>query len=180
MAQSPLPLLFDATAILALGKTRNPDFGSKNAARIATPHLAELSTLCGEDPEKLENERETFAPQWAKDHNVTLVFKGRETLICAPDGTTYKNTAGTRGMGTAGSGDVLAGVIGGLLAQGMEASHAATWGVHLHALAGEAAKEDLGDDGMMARDFLERIPGVLRYLRRVTSTHNDTKPGLRR
>ena len=121
-----------------------------------------------------------MAASFARDYNVTLVFKGRETLVSGPDGTLLKNDAGTRGLGTAGSGDVLAGAIGGLLTQGMPAAHAAAWGVHLHALAGEAAQKEMGDDGMMARDFLELLPRVLRYMRGATENKNaKTRTGLR-
>ncbi len=79
-------------------------------------------------------------------------------------GMPYRSTSGTPGLGTAGSGDVLAGVIGGLLAQGNEPSAAAVWGVHLHALAGEAAGDE-GDDGMIASDIVDRLPRALRALR---------------
>lgn len=83
----------------------------------------------------------------------------------AEAGGFYRNTAGTPGLGTAGSGDVLAGVIGGLLAQGNGPSAAAVWGVHLHALAGEAAAGDEGDDGMIASDIIDRLPRALLALR---------------
>ena len=106
-------------------------------------------------------------PWWG----TTLLLKGPETLIVsapsrdAQAGEIYRNTAGTPGLGTAGSGDVLAGVIGGLLAQGNTPSAAAVWGVHLHALAGEAAAGDEGDDGMIASDVVDHLPRALRALR---------------
>ncbi|MBV9469126.1 MAG: NAD(P)H-hydrate dehydratase [Abitibacteriaceae bacterium] len=168
----PLPAVIDAQALttLAAPSLDTPvDYGTNQAARIFTPHPGEMSTLIGREVDEIETDRENTALEFARTRNATLVLKGRETLIAAPDGGLYRNTAGTRGMGTAGSGDVLAGVIGGLLAQGIEATTAAVWGVHLHALAGEAAAQDKGDDGMMASDFLELLPYVLRELRSETS-----------
>jgi NAD(P)H-hydrate epimerase len=174
--ESPLPTLVDAQALLAYAQ--NPTAGKAKAARVWTPHEAEMLALLNQ--KTLKDSREITATQWAKEHQSTLVLKGKETLIAGGDGAIYKNTAGTRGLGTAGSGDVLAGIIGGLLAQGMDATHAAVYGVHIHALAGEAAEKDMGDDGMMARDFLERIPFVVRYLRKqVTPKKATGMSGLR-
>ena len=166
-----LPLLVDAQALVALGKTaaKLRDFGASQdnrvLERVLTPHPGEMKALAGKDVEEIEANREETAQSFARENNVTLVLKGRETLIAAPDGKLFVNTAGTRGMGTAGSGDVLAGVIGGLLAQKMDAPRAAVWGVHLHAKAGELAAEMQGDDGMMASDFLERLPHALKHFR---------------
>jgi hydroxyethylthiazole kinase-like uncharacterized protein yjeF len=179
-SEAPLPLLLDAQALLAIAQNKKLDFGASRAARVLTPHPGELGTLLGRKVDELQSQREKVAVSFARDYDVTLVFKGRETLISAPDGTLLKNQAGTRGMGTAGSGDVLAGAIGGLLTQGMTAAHAAAWGVHLHALAGEAAQKEMGDDGMMARDFLEMLPRVLRYLRAATENKSSqSRTGLR-
>ncbi len=176
IAESPLPTLVDAQALLAYAE--NASKPNWKTARVWTPHQAEMLALLNQ--KELKNSREEAATQWAGEHKSTLVFKGRETLIAGSDGSLYKNTAGTRGLGTAGSGDVLAGIIGGLLAQKMDATHAAVYGVHIHALAGEAAEKDMGDDGMMARDFLERIPFVVRYLRKqVMPKSNNRTSGLR-
>jgi hydroxyethylthiazole kinase-like uncharacterized protein yjeF len=136
------------------------------APRVLTPHARELAALLGRDRASVEAERETVATAFAREHGVTLVAKGAETLIADPGGHLFRNRRGTSGLGTAGSGDVLAGVIGGLLAQGVAAREAAVWGVHTHALAGEAAARDLGDDGMIASDLLIRLPNALRELRR--------------
>jgi len=177
LPQIPLPTVIDAQAIYAIGKGES---GAQNWPRVWTPHEGELQPIVGKKFEELGVSREEFATDFARDKNAVLVFKGRETLVAVPDGNLWKNTAGTRGMGTAGSGDTLSGIIGALLAQGLEPAHAAAWSVHIHALAGEAAAKELGDDGMMASDFLERIPQVLRYLRRATSPDEKPRAGLRR
>jgi hypothetical protein len=119
------------------------------------------------------------ALEWAMRAILRSPLKGRETYIASPSGQIYRNEAGSRALGTAGSGDVLAGASAGLLAQGMEPAHAAIWGVHMHALAGEAVAKDMGEDGVMARDFLERLPAVQKYLRRFTSEKKATGFGLR-
>lgn len=172
ISECPLPLLIDASALSALGEAEEDvSLSSDGAARVLTPHPGEMKSLTPHDvpPESDPDARATLAQEWAQNHGATLVLKGRATLIAAPSGDIYRNTAGTRGMGTAGSGDVLAGIIGGFLAQGMNATHAAVWGVHAHALAGEHAAQQLGDDGLMASDFLERLPVVLRDLRLKTA-----------
>jgi NAD(P)H-hydrate epimerase len=146
--------------------------------RLFTPHAAEMTALTGGDvPEEgeqeREREREALARRWAHERGVTLVLKGRQTLIAARDGNVYRNTAGTRGLGTAGSGDTLAGIAGSLLAQGLEPPAAATWAVYLHALAGEAAADALGEDGLLASDWVDQLPAVLRTLRLRTSVHTS-------
>ena len=176
----PLPTVLDASAILALTGEK-PRFAGP---RIFTPHAQELSTLLGIDANKIESAREKTALDFTHDWKSVLVLKGRDTLISAPKTELYKNTSGTRGLGTAGSGDVLAGIIGGLwtqmVSQKMDASRAAIWGVHLHALAGEACEKDFGDDGMIAGDLLSRLPGVLRYARKQTEGRKEgERTGLR-
>jgi NAD(P)H-hydrate epimerase len=178
--QCPLPMLIDAQALIACGAKPELLKGGKSApARILTPHLAEMSLISGQKEAAIEEAREATAETFAREHKLTLVLKGRETLIAAPDGKLHKNTAGTRGLGTAGSGDMLAGVIGGLLTQGMDATHAAIWGVYMHASCGEALQKDFGDDGILASDLVNALPKVHRFLRSVTDRSAAPKTGLR-
>ena len=160
----PLPTLLDASAIIALA---GHESGAENFARIWTPHGGELETLATTKLNEIPDANK-FARDWSLNNSSTLVWKGRDTLIASPDGELWRNTAGTRGMGTAGSGDVLAGTIGAFVAQGLAPALAAVWGVHVHARAGEIAAKKLGDDGMMASDFLECLPHAIRNLRRKT------------
>lgn len=157
----PLPTLLDASAILALA---GHESGATRYPRVWTPHGGELETLAEIKLDEIEDAT-AFALQWAQENSATLVWKGRETLIASQNHEIWCNTAGTRGMGTAGSGDVLAGAIGALLAQGLVPAHAAVWGVYAHARAGELAAAELGDDGMMASDLCERLAGALKGLR---------------
>lgn len=165
VGESPVPLVVDAEALLACVKTPTSFAGP----RVFTPHAGEMCRLLGCDADALEADRVDLALGFARDRRATVVLKGKETLIAGPDGALYVDRSGTRALATAGSGDSLAGVIGGLLAQGLDATAAAVWGVHLHGLAGEAAGADLGDDGVLASDFVDRLPRVIRDLRRATA-----------
>ena len=169
---APLPLLIDAQAISALAG----DWTAGARARVLTPHDGEFETLTGKT---IGEDREKLALEYAKKAGVTLALKGHQTVIANPEAEIYLEESGTRALGTAGSGDVLAGIIGGLLAQGLDATRATIWGVHMHAQAGEALTKDGGEDGLMARDFIERLPSVQKYLRRQTSEKKAGGFGLR-
>ena len=167
LANCSLPALVDAQALCALGEKKEAKQKKPDAPRIFTPHDGEMEKLTGES---VGDDRAGTAKTFAKTGGMTLVLKGRETLVASPKGDIYLNKAGSRALGTAGSGDTLAGIIGSLLAQGMEATAAAAWGVHLHALVGEALEEDMGADGVLASDFVARLPFVLRYARKQTAS----------
>ncbi|HEX8465357.1 MAG TPA: NAD(P)H-hydrate dehydratase [Abditibacterium sp.] len=173
VASAPLPMVVDAQALTALGSKLK--FGE--APRVLTPHQAEFEALSGE---KVGEDRAQTASDFAAKHGVVLALKGRESIIAAKGEPPVQNEAGSRALGTAGSGDVLAGIIGSFLAQGLGAREAAIWGVHLHALAGEAVTKDGGEDGILARDFIEQLPGIQKYLRRATGADKKTGFGLRR
>jgi hydroxyethylthiazole kinase-like uncharacterized protein yjeF len=154
-------MVVDAEALLACAEGPTA-FGG---ARVFTPHTLEMCALAGCDEDALAADREGLARELARQRAVTVVLKGKETLVATPDGRLFVDTTGNRALATAGSGDALAGAIGGLLAQDMEPHHAALWGVQLHGLAGEAAALGIGEDGVLASEVVERLPGVLRELR---------------
>ena len=172
IAAAPLPLLIDAQAISALAA----DWKAGARARVLTPHDGEFETLSGKT---VGDNREKVALDYAKSAGATLVLKGHQTVVATSESESYLDESGTRALGTAGSGDVLAGITGSLLAQGLDATRAAIWGVHLHAQAGEALTKDGGEDGLMARDFIEALPGVQKYLRRLTAEKKIGGFGLR-
>ncbi len=169
---APLPLLIDAQAISALAS----DWKAGARARILTPHDGEFEALTGKT---IGDDREKAASDYAQKAGATLALKGHQTIVATPQGEVYLDESGTRALGTAGSGDVLAGIIGGLLAQGMDATRATMWGVHLHAQAGAAITKDGPEDGLMAHDFIERLPSVQKYLRRQTTEKKAGGFGLR-
>ncbi len=159
-ASSPLPTVVDAAALLAWGRAGHP---TALGPRVLTPHPGEMAGLIGLEPDRIEDDREAIATRYAAEWGSILVLKGPRTLVAGAG--LYLNAAGTPGLATAGSGDVLAGVIGGLLARGAEPIAAAAWGVHLHALAGEIAARSAGDDGMIASDVVGSLPAALLSLR---------------
>ena len=173
---APLPLLIDAQAISALSS----DWKAGTRARILTPHDGEFETLTGKTLGPDAEAREKAALDYVSASGATLALKGHETIVAAPGGESYLNENGTRALGTAGSGDVLAGIIGGLLAQGLDATRATIWGVHLHAEAALAITKDGPEDGLMAHDFIERLPTVQKYLRGMTAEKKAGGFGLRR
>ena len=172
---APLPLLIDAQAISALSS----DWSAGTRIRILTPHDGEFETLTGKTLGSSAEDREKMALEYTKNSGATLALKGHQTIVATSGGQAYLDESGTRALGTAGSGDVLAGIIGGLLAQGLDATTATMWGVHLHAQAGAAITKDGPEDGLMAHDFIERLPSVQKYLRSQTAERKKSGFGLR-
>ncbi|CAF1412372.1 unnamed protein product [Adineta ricciae] len=157
-----LPTVVDAQALFAYDIKQKPA-----AARILTPHEDEFKAL--RDGKEVDmTAPEPVANEFAQQSNAILVLKGQNTFIATPEGSLFKNEAGSRALGTAGSGDTLAGIIGGLLAQGIEAHIAAIWGVYFHAIAGEIVSKEVGEDGAMASDFINRLPAIQQRLRQET------------
>jgi NAD(P)H-hydrate epimerase len=105
-----------------------------------------------------------LAPAFAREHGVYLILKGYRTLICTPDGRTYINPTGNPGMATGGSGDVLSGILAGLLMQEKDALGAALAGVYLHGLSGDLAAEKLGERALVAGDLIRFLPAALKAM----------------
>ncbi len=122
---------------------------------ILTPHPREFDRLVGESGNGYERHLKQGA--FAAKHRVIVVLKGAHTGIALPDGGYWFNTTGNPGMATGGSGDVLTGMISGLLAQGMKPGDAALAGVFLHGLAGDLAAEALSQEALIAGDILKFI-----------------------
>ncbi|HNY91812.1 MAG TPA: NAD(P)H-hydrate dehydratase [bacterium] len=131
-------------------------------ALILTPHPGELSRLTGLTTAKILTRPVEVAAEWAVKLGQLLVLKGGPTVIAAPDGSVFVNSTGNPGMATAGAGDILTGLIAGLLAQGLAPIDAALCGVWLHGAAGDRARERRGEMGMIAGDLLEALPDALR------------------
>jgi NAD(P)H-hydrate epimerase len=158
------PLVIDADAINTLAKT--PNWWQKLADdAILTPHLGEMARLVGVSAEEVQADRIGIAKQVASKWHKTLVLKGAYSVICAPDGRDRISPVANAGLASAGTGDVLAGAITGLLAQGLALFDAAALGVFLHVQAGEIVKSRLGDTGMLASDLLPALPQVIKNLK---------------
>ena len=135
---------------------------------VLTPHLGEFARLTGLPKEAiLENPRE-YATQYAQEFELTLVLKGAPSLIATAEGRIMVNSSGNAGMATAGSGDVLTGLIAGLIAQGLEPVEAACLGVFIHGRAGDLVRDQLGEWGMKAGDISKAVPRAILALHRGT------------
>ncbi len=154
------PLVIDADGLNILAEADGlASWPKRSAATVLTPHPGEMARLAGVSTKEVQRDRLGLARRFATEHGVILVLKGARTVIAAPDGTVLVNTTGHPGMGTGGSGDVLTGVIAGLLAQGLNGLQAAAFGAHLHGHAGEMAA--LARSGhpasLLAGDIIEHL-----------------------
>jgi NAD(P)H-hydrate epimerase len=157
------PLLIDADGLNAF-EGRTAALAAGNVARVLTPHLGELSRLTGIDAADLEARRIDVAREQARALNAVLVVKGAPTVTAAPDGRATVNPTGNAGLATLGTGDVLSGVIGALLAQGLAPYDAARLGAWLHGAAGDRAAERFGQHGVTAGDLPEAVALAMRAL----------------
>jgi NAD(P)H-hydrate repair Nnr-like enzyme with NAD(P)H-hydrate dehydratase domain len=125
-----------------------------------------MASLWGVSRDEVLAAKEKIACEVAAKLGAVVALKGAETIIVAPDGEIYRNTAGNLGLGTSGSGDTLSGVIAGLAARGADALQAAVWGVHVHARAGEVLARRIAPLGYLARELLHEIPPLVAKLSR--------------
>jgi hydroxyethylthiazole kinase-like uncharacterized protein yjeF len=160
-----VPLIIDADAINILAQ--NPGtFKKIKAPFILTPHPGELARLVKTTPREINRRRIELATTYAKRFDCILVLKGAPTVIAAPDGTTYVNPTGNSGLASAGSGDVLVGMISGLLAQGQTLLDAAITGVFLHGLCADRAMDERNEYTLMAGDLIDYLPKAMNFLLR--------------
>jgi ADP-dependent NAD(P)H-hydrate dehydratase len=132
-------------------------------ALIVTPHPGEFGRLLRTETRAVQAKRRELAVRFAAEHDAVVVLKGHGTIVT--DGRrVYQNTTGNPGMATAGTGDVLTGLIAALVGQGLEPFAAAQLGVHLHGLAGDLAREERGEVSLIATDLLDYLPRVFRKL----------------
>ncbi|HWP85194.1 MAG TPA: NAD(P)H-hydrate dehydratase [Terriglobia bacterium] len=159
---SQLPLVLDADGLNAFAGATELLQG-RGRKLILTPHPGEMARLQGITNQQVQSDRVGVARAFAMQHGVTLVLKGHRTLIAAPDGQVYVNPTGNPGMATAGTGDVLTGMIAGLLAQHPEApvEQVVAAAVYWHGAAGDAAAERRGQLSLTATDVLEDLPRVI-------------------
>jgi len=131
---------------------------------IVTPHPGEMGRMIRTSAAEVQRDRIACASRFAMDYKVITVLKGAGTIVALPDGRVFVNATGNPGMATGGSGDVLTGVIGGLLAQGHHAEHAACLGVYLHGRSGDLAAQATGETSLIAGDLIEKIPQAFREM----------------
>lgn len=150
------PMVLDADALNCIAD--NPEILKKRKSDIIiTPHPGEMGRLCGITAKEVNADRVDVALSFAKKYGIITVLKGSGTIIASPNGQALLNTTGNSGMATGGSGDVLAGMTAGLLAQGKSAFDCAAAAVYLHGLAGDFAAEKLGKISMLPSDIIDYI-----------------------
>ncbi len=160
------PLVIDADGLNLLAEDHElkgmlAERGKRVPNAVLTPHLAEFSRLCGCTPEEAKKDVLHKTKEMAGRYGCVVVCKDAGTAVAVPnEPEIYWNTVGNDGMATAGMGDVLAGVIGGLLAQGMEAGKAAVVGLYIHGLAGDMAAKEKGQYALMAGDVINCLGSV--------------------
>lgn len=158
-----LRMVIDADGLNALAdaKEQLSFLGEKT---VLTPHLGEMARLTDTQIPTLAADRISKAEEFAQNYGLTLVLKGAPTITANLNGEVWINSTGNPGMATAGMGDVLTGVIAGLIAQNVPSTNAATLGVYLHGVAGDIAAEAFGMHGLVAGDVLKLIPHAITSL----------------
>jgi NAD(P)H-hydrate epimerase len=154
----PLPTVVDADALAAVAGHLGALTPLKGLG-VLTPHPGEMAALLSSTTAKVQADRRAAAQSFAGAHGVIVVLKGKGTVVTDGHRVAVADT-GNPGMATAGTGDVLAGVIAGLLAQGMPPFEAAYLGVHLHGLAGDLAAKETGLHALIATDLLDALPAA--------------------
>ena len=169
------PLVIDADGLNILSHTED---GVKclPPETILTPHPGELSRLTGRSVADINDRRIETAREFAREWNQVVVLKGAFTVVASPEGRVVVQPFANPGLASAGTGDVLAGTIVGLRAQGLGSFEAAVAGAYLHGLAGQLAQEQLGDTGMVAGDLIPRLPLAIRWLRNSKRAGDDSLP----
>ncbi len=161
-----MPIVLDADGLNAF--ERRAGHLNKRGARtlVLTPHPGEMARLTGLSIPAIQRDRIGVARTFAKQHEVILVLKGDRTIVAKPDGEAWVNTTGNPGMATGGTGDILTGMIAGLLAQNPKREFESVMAaVYLHGLAGDVARESMGEHSLVATDLVKALPEAFRRVR---------------
>ncbi len=165
IAKLQLPIVLDADGLNAF-EGRTDELNGKGRTLVITPHPGEMARLSGLTIADVQNDRLGVARRFAREHELIVVLKGHRTLVVQPDGEAWVNTTGNPGMATGGTGDILTGMVAGMIAQHpKDAFHAVLVAVHLHGLAGDVAHEKLGEHSLVATDLLRGLPEAFRRTR---------------
>src|SRR5262249_54191263 len=126
---------------------------------VLTPHPGEMARLTGMSTQAIQRDRINIARSFAKEHGVILVLKGDRTIVASPNGETWVNPTGNPGMATGGTGDILTGIIAGMIAQNPNGTlQAVASAVYLHGLAGDLARDEVGEHSLVATDLIRTLP----------------------
>jgi len=165
VANSVVNMVVDADALNAFEGSAGQLNGHGRTV-VITPHPGEMSRLTGLSIAEIQANRLEVARKFAREHELIVVLKGHRTLIAAPDGTVWVNPTGNPGMATGGTGDVLTGMVAGLIAQHPQhALEATALAVYLHGLAGDLANESVGENSLVATDLVRFLPHAFAEMR---------------
>jgi hydroxyethylthiazole kinase-like uncharacterized protein yjeF len=152
-----VPLVLDADALNAFAGDADRLMGRDDLSLVITPHPGEMARLVGLSVEDVQHHRLDIARDFASSHRVHVVLKGHRTIVATPEGKAFINLTGNPGMATAGSGDVLTGMIAGWFGQALDAEAACKLAVYLHGTAGDLAEADEGEVALIAGDLIDRL-----------------------
>jgi len=158
VVQADVPFVLDADGLNAFGGSVEM-LNGHDRTLVITPHPGEMSRLIGLSIAEIQAHRLEVARNFARDHELIVVLKGHRTLIAAPDGAVWVNPTGNPGMATGGTGDILTGMVAGLIAQHPQrALEATALAVYLHGFAGDLASESVGENSLVATDLVRFLP----------------------
>jgi NAD(P)H-hydrate epimerase len=155
-----IPIILDADGLTALS-TQPKTLPAANRSLILTPHPGEMARLINSTAKEVQEDRIGVSRKFSQSNHVHLVLKGFRTLIATPKGEVFINPTGNPGMASGGTGDVLTGMIGGLICQGFDILTSLQISVYLHGLAGDNVAQEMGEKSLVATDIIERIPALL-------------------
>jgi hydroxyethylthiazole kinase-like uncharacterized protein yjeF len=162
---SKTPIVLDADGLNAF-ENRAHELNGRDRTLVLTPHPGEMARLTGLSTAAIQRDRVNVARSFAQDHQLILVLKGDRTLIANPEGGVWVNTTGNPGMATGGTGDILTGIVAGMLAQNPKHAFLAVLAaVYLHGLAGDVAEESTGEQSLVATDLITWMPVAFRRIR---------------
>lgn len=156
------PLLIDADGLNCIAGKLDI-LKERKAETVITPHIGEMKRLIEKKTINYEK-KVILTREFSYKYNVVTVLKGNKTVIASPKGEYFINTTGNPGMATAGSGDVLSGIITSLIGQGIDCFNAATCGAFIHGLAGDIGAENIGEYGLLAEDIMNNIPYAIKNI----------------
>jgi len=167
VAKQSIPIVLDADGLNAF-EGHTDELNGQARTLVITPHPGEMARLAACSTADVQKDRLVIARKFAREHELIVVLKGYRTLVVRPDGEAWVNTTGNPGMSTGGTGDILTGMVAGLLAQHAppeDALLAVIAAVHLHGLAGDVMRETMGEHSLVATDLLQGLPEAFRRTR---------------
>jgi len=167
LRESHVPVVLDADGLNAMVDLTRELRGSATRPVVITPHPGEMARLVGRSINDVQSRRVETAREFALRHEIFVVLKGFRTVVAVPDSSVFVNDTGNPGMASAGMGDILTGMIAGLLAQDTLGTflQRLLFAVHLHGLAGDLAAEDIGEEPLVATDLLNYVGAAWEQLR---------------